>query len=126
VVRVSLLRDRKKETIRVTLKNKNGTTGLIKAQKAFYSDVLGAILKTAPENDLTNLNIDHGLKVISVRKGILQKGGIAEGFIITEVNNREVNNKEQIKRALSQNNNNVVKVSGIYPNGMRLSFEFVP
>ena len=127
VVRVSLLRDRKRKIIRVTLKNKNGTTGLIKAQKAFYSDVLGAMLKTAPENDLTNLNIDHGLKVVSVRKGILQKGGIAKGFIITEVNNREVNNKEQIKRALSQNNNNnVVKVNGIYPNGMKISFEFVP
>ncbi len=126
VIRVSLLRDRKKETVRVTLENKNGTTGLIKAQKMFYSDVLGAMLKTAPENELTNLNIDNGLKVVSVRRGILQKGGIAEGFIITKVNNREVNNKEQIKRALSQNNNNVVKVSGIYPNGMRLSFEFVP
>ena len=126
VVRVSLLRDRKRKIIRVTLKNKNGTTGLIKAQKAFYSDVLGAMLKTAPENDLTNLNIDHGLKVVSVRKGILQRGGISKGFIITEVNNREVNNKEQIKRALSKNNSNVMKVSGIYPNGMRISFEFVP
>lgn len=126
VVRVSLLRDRKMKIVRVTLKNKNGNTGLVKAQKAFYSDVLGAMLKTAPENDLTNLNIDHGLKVVSVRKGILQRGGIAKGFIITDVNNREVNNKEQIKQALSQNNNNVVKVSGIYPNGMRISFEFVP
>ncbi|GMT44994.1 MAG: serine protease [bacterium] len=126
VVRVNLLRNRKKKTVRVTLKNKNGTTGLIKAQKAFYSDALGAMLKTAPENDLTNLNIDHGLEVVRVRKGILQKGGITEGFIITEVNKRKVNNKEQIKRALSQNNNHVVKVSGIYPNGMRISFEFVP
>jgi len=126
VVRVSFLRNRKKKTVRVTLKNKNGTTGLIKAQKAFYIDALGAMLKTAPENDLTNLNIDHGVKVVRVRKGILQKGDIAEGFIITEVNNREVNNKEQIKRALSQNTNNIVKVSGIYPNGTRISFEFVP
>ncbi len=126
VVRVSLLRNRKVKIVRVTLKNKNGNTGLVKAQKAFYSDVLGAILKTAPENDLTNLNIDHGLKVVRVKKGILQKGGIARGFIITNVNNREVNNKEQIVRALSQSANNVVKVSGIYPNGMRISFEFVP
>ncbi len=125
-IHVSFIQDRKKKTVLVVLKNKNGTTGLVKAQKAFYSDVLGAMLKTAPENDLGNLNIDHGLKVVRVKKGILQRGGIAEGFIITEVNDREVNNRKQIEKALSESDNNTVKVSGIYPNGMRISFEFVP
>ncbi len=126
IINVSFLRDRKKETVRVTLKNKNGTTKLIKAQKAFYNDTLGAMLKTAPENDLTNLNLDHGLKVVSVQKGILRGGGITAGFIITEVNGREVNNRKQIEKALSENSNKTVNVSGIYPNGMRISFEFAP
>ncbi len=125
-VRVSFLQGRKKKTVLVILKNKNGTTGLVKAQKAFYSDALGAMLKTAPENDLGNLNIDHGLKVVRIKKGILQRGGIAEGFIITEVNDREVNNRKQIEKALSDSNDKTVKVSGIYPNGTRISFEFVP
>jgi Do/DeqQ family serine protease len=125
-VRVGLNRNDKEKIITVTLKNKNGTTGLVKAEKAFYNNDLGAMLKTASENELGNLNIDHGLKVVRVKKGILQRGGIAEGFIITEVNDREVNNRKQIEKALSDSDNNTVKVSGIYPNGTRISFEFVP
>jgi len=125
-VRVGLNRNNKEKTITIILKNKNGTTGLVRAEKAFYNNDLGAILKTASENDLGNLNIDHGLKVVMVKKGILQRGGIAEGFIITEVNDREVNNRKQIDKALSDSNDKTVKVSGIYPNGTRISFEFVP
>lgn len=126
VVRVNLMHEGKEKTVRVTLKNKNGTTGLVKAGKPFFNATLGAMLKTASENDIENLNLDHGLKVVGIKRGILQRGGISEGFIITEVNDREVNNREQIEEALSESNDNTVKVSGIYPNGMRISFEFIP
>ncbi len=125
-VLVGINRDDKEKTITVILKNKNGTTGLVKAEKAFYDNDLGAMLKTASENELGNLNIDHGLKVVRIKKGILQRGGIAQGFIITEVNDREVNNRKQIDKAFSDSNDNTVKVSGIYPNGTRISFVFVP
>jgi serine protease Do len=126
VVRVNLLHNGKIKTVRVTLKNKNGTTSLVKAQKPFFNATLGALLKTASESDLENLNLDHGLKVVSIKNGILERGGISEGFIITEVNNREVNNREQIEEALTKNTNNTMKISGVYPNGMHISFEFVP
>ncbi len=126
VVRVNLLHNGKIETLRVTLQNKNGTTAVVKAEKPFYNATLGAMLKTADDSDLENLNLDHGLKVVTVKRGILQRGGISRGFIITEVNDREVNNRKQMEKALSENDNNTVKVSGVYPNGMRISFEFVP
>jgi serine protease Do len=126
VIRVNLLRHGKERTVRVTLQNRNGTTGLVKAPRPFYNATLGAVLKTATPVDWGNLNLDHGLKVVEVKKGILQNGGISNGFIITEVNDREVNNKEQIEKALSSNSGGMVKVSGIYPNGMHISFEFVP
>ncbi|VAW29487.1 HtrA protease/chaperone protein, partial [hydrothermal vent metagenome] len=44
-VQVGLDRDNTEKTITVTLKNKNGTTSLIKAEKAFYNNDLGAMLK---------------------------------------------------------------------------------
>ncbi len=125
-IQVNLVRNDKEKMVSVLLQNRNGTTSLMKAQKAFFNSSLGAMLKTASENDLANLNIDHGLKVVSVKEGILQRGGIAEGFIITEVNDQEVNSRRQIDEALSESKGNTVKVSGIYPNGMRISFEFVP
>ncbi len=125
-VRVGINRNGKVKIVTVTLENKNGTTSLIKAVKPFYNKTLGAMLKTASENDVGNLNIDHGLKVVSINQGILQRGGIAQGFIITEVNGQKVNNRTQIDKALSDNSSKTVKVSGIYPSGVRISFEFVP
>ncbi len=125
-VSVSILHEGKEKTLEIKLRNRNGTTSLVKALKPFYDEALGAMLKTATAGDLENLNINHGLKVVSVKKGILQRGGISEGFIITEVNGREVNNKKQIDQALADNNSNTIKVSGVYPNGMRISFEYVP
>lgn len=125
-VLLGLFRNNKEKMVTVLLKNKNGTTGLVKAAKAFYNHHLGAMLKTASSTDLENMNLDHGLKVVSVEKGMLQRGGITDGFIITEVNNREVNNRRQIEKALSGIKGKTIKVSGIYPNGMRISFEFVP
>ncbi len=126
VVRVNVIHDGHIKTLNITLQNKNGTTAVVKAEKPFYNATLGAMLKTANESDLENLNLDHGLKVVTVKKGILQRGGISRGFIITEVNDREVSNRRQIEQALTENDSNTVKVSGIYPNGMRISFEFVP
>ena len=126
VVHVNVTHHGKEKTVEVTLQNKNGTTGVIKAGKPFYNATLGAMLKRADESDLNNLNIDHGLKVISIKNGILQRGGISEGFIITEVNGREINNKQQLEEAISESRHHTIKVSGIYPNGMRISFEYVP
>ncbi len=126
VVSVNITHRGKEETIKVTLENKNGTTGVIKAGKPFYNATLGVMLKQADENDLGNLNLDHGLKVVAIKNGILQSGGISEGFIITEVNGREVNNKDQLEKAIAESSHHTIKVSGIYPNGMRISFEFVP
>ncbi len=125
VVRVGVIRDNKEKIFRVTLKNKNGTTGLIKAASAFFNDQLGARLQTASADDLQNLNIDHGLKVVQVRQGLLQNGGISEGFIITEVNRQPVNSEKELDKALKLSTSKIVSISGMYQNGMKISFEFM-
>jgi len=125
IVNVGVIRDNQKKMFRVTLKNKNGTTGLVKLASVFFNDQLGASLQTASAYDLQNLNIDHGLKVVQVRRGLLQNGGISEGFIITEVNRQAVNSEKELNRALKLSTSKIVSISGMYRNGMKISFEFM-
>ncbi len=125
IVKVRVVRDNKEKIFRVTLKNKNGTLGLIKSSKVFFNDQLGADLKVISEEDMNTLGIDHGVQVVRVKNGLLQSGGIAQGFIITEVNHQAVNSEKDIRQAMKLSRSNTVSINGMYRNGMRISFEFM-
>jgi Do/DeqQ family serine protease len=127
-VKVTIMRGSKTKTLEITLKNKNGTLGLIRPQKTFYNPLLGAELQAASTSETHKLGIDRGIVVTRVGdNGIIKKGGISSGFIITEVNNRKVDTQQDLESALrlSRNQNNVVRLQGMYPNGMKISFEFM-
>lgn len=126
-VQVKIMRGTETKTLEITLKNKNGTLGLVKPQMTFYNQTLGAQLRAANTSETNKLGINHGIVVTKVGNGIIKKGGIESGFIITAVNNQTVDNKEDLEAALqlSKSHNNVVKLQGMYPNGMKISFEFM-
>jgi serine protease Do len=124
-VKVHVLRDDKEKVFRVTLKNKNGTVGLVKSAEMFFNNQLGANLKPLSDDDLSELGLDHGVQVVQVRKGLLASGGVSQGFIITEINHQAVNSEKDIQQAMKHSDTNVVSISGMYRNGMRISFEFM-
>lgn len=126
-IRVTVLRENKTKTFNVTLKNRQGSLSVIKTAQPFFNDILGAELESISDDTMSQMNIDHGLKIIRVTDGVLGNGGISKGFIITEVNNHSVTNQETLENALAQSKktNNIVKMKGMYPNGMKISFEFM-
>ena len=65
------------------------------------------------------------MKVLEVRDGVLRRGGIGKDFIILQVNGVKVNNKSDLASALSVKNSRAVRIQGMYPNGMKISFEFI-
>jgi len=125
IVEISLRRDNKEKVLKVILKNKNGTTGLIKSSKVFFNNQLGVNLQTATIDELDALGITHGLKVVDIHKGLLQNGGISAGFIITAVNHQGVNTERDLNKALKLSNSKTVSIRGMYRNGMKISFEFM-
>jgi Do/DeqQ family serine protease len=125
VVKVEIERGDENYTYDVTLKNEDGTTGIIKPADEFYNDLLGATLVKISGEDKSDLGISHGIKVTGVKNGFLANGGITEGFIITEVNGEKVNSQESLENALSKKKSGVVRLNGIYPNGVRISYEFM-
>lgn len=125
VVKVYVNRDNEILSYNVTLKNEEGTVAVIKAGETFYNDILGASLKNISNDEKSKLNIPHGLKVTDVQGGILSRGGISEGFIITEINGESIRSEESLEDALDINNEGIIKLNGLYLNGVRISYEFM-
>ncbi len=72
-----------------------------------------------------NLGITNGIKIVKMDDGILRRGGISEGFIITEINGIKIKSKDNLNNAIESTKNNLVRMKGVYPNGTRVSFEFM-
>ncbi len=125
VVQVAVNRDNSIKSYEVTLKNQENNTGIVKTADSFYNDLLGATLQKASSNDLSKLGINSGLKVVDIDNGILRRGGISNGFIITEINGVDVNSETSLARAINNSNNKSVSLRGMYPNGTRVSYEFM-
>ncbi len=125
VVKVEIERGDENYTYDVTLKNEDGNTGIVKPADVFYNDLLGASLVKISGEDKSKLGIKSGLKVTAVDNGFLASGGITEGFIITEINGKDVDSQEKLEEALNEKKSGIVRLKGIYPNGVRISYEFM-
>ena len=125
VVVVSVHRGDKNFDYQVELKNQEGNTSIEKKGEDFYMSDLGATLEPVPAEDTKNLNITGGLKVTELQDGMLQKGGIQKGFIILKINGLKINSKQDVDSALSNVKSGVIRIEGIYPNGMRMNYGFI-
>ncbi len=122
---VKLNSDDGEDIVQVTLKKRDNTTNLVRSSDSFYNDVLGAWLQAATDDQLSNLGLNNGLKVVDVKEGILDRGGITKGYIIYNVNGIAVNSEADLNRAIKNSKRKVVKIKGMYPDGVKISFEFI-
>jgi|TARA_Y100000031_G_scaffold156541_1_gene211544 Do/DeqQ family serine protease len=125
VVNIEISRDNEKIDYDVTLKNVNGNTLLVRADDSFYNNILGAELQQVSPDELKALEIASGLKIININNGILDRSGINEGFIITEINGYNVNSQHNLTSALNNTRSNIILIKGQYPNGVKVSYEFM-
>ena len=125
IISIDVNRNNEISTYHVTLKNQNGTTALVKASDSFDNDLLGASLQQLTSEELRQLKINNGLKITEVNEGILKRGGITRGFVITEINGLKINSGNSLEDALQRTKKNIVHLKGMYPNGVRISYEFM-
>ena len=125
VVSIDANRNNDIQTFLVTLKNENGTIAIIKGGDTFNNDLLGASLQQLSSDELRELKIGNGLKITEVNEGILKRGGITPGFVITDINGVKVNSSSSLNDALQRTRRNIVQLKGMYPNGVRISYEFM-
>jgi len=122
-VTVKVVRDGDERTYQVGLLNESGSTEVVKKGESFYNATLGIVLQPASQQEMNSLKIKNGLKIVEIRQGAFQGAGV-EGFIITAINGMAVNSKSELESALNASRNRRTYIEGIYPNGMRMNFEY--
>ena len=117
-VAVTVLRDGKEQVMNMTLRGREGSSKVATAAAPKTSSLLGAELVKASPDELKALNIDGGVKVVTINGGRLRSSGIKEGFIITHIDRDKITSPQDITHAL-ENRRGGVLIEGVYPNGVR-------
>jgi Trypsin-like serine proteases, typically periplasmic, contain C-terminal PDZ domain len=123
-VEVEFIRNNAVKNQKVILKNESGSVSVSKKGESFFNSELGLVLQTVNQSEKNSLNIKNGLKIVEIRQGVFQRGGMNENFVITSVNGQSVNSKSDLEKALNDNKTRKTRIEGVYPNGMKISFEF--
>lgn len=121
-VSVSYLRDKKKASKTMTLKNEQGNTQVVKKADL---DVLGGNFRAITDGQKEQLNIGYGLEVLKVNSGKFKDAGITKGFIIQRVNDSAVKTIEDLQNLVkeaSTSRNPVLYIQGVYPTGKKAYF----
>jgi len=103
--------------------NREGTTTIIK-RNIYYSEDLEANFESVSKVERDLLGIESGVKVISMeRQGFFAALDIPEGFIITQINNRLIDNPEELEKILG-NIRGRFDVIGINERGRKVYYPF--
>ncbi|ATL48081.1 serine protease [Chitinophaga caeni] len=111
-VSVTYLRDNKEHTVNVLLKNRAGTTDIV---KSYAIDKLGAELYTVPANRASQFGLNGGVLVGKISSGIIRnQTTMRPGFIIIKAGDSQVTSLEDLQNALQENSK--IRLEGIYAN----------
>ncbi|MEQ9468503.1 MAG: trypsin-like peptidase domain-containing protein [Ekhidna sp.] len=122
---LNILAEREGEMINreLILTNREGTTSIIK-RDIYYSEDLEASFESVSKVERDLLGIASGVKVVEIRKnGFFSGLGIPEGFIITQINNKEINSPEELAKIL-ENIRGRFDVIGITERGRKVYYPF--
>ena len=123
-VNVEVVRSGHHHNFDVTLLNEAGNVEIVKKGDKFFSSELGLTLQAIDQNDKSKYGLKNGLKIVDIHEGRFEGSGIPEGFIILTMNGVSVNSKEDLQKAIAGSKRGRNYFEGIYPNGMKVSFEY--
>lgn len=114
-VTVRYVRNGEEKEVLAILRNAEGTLDIVDVKNEFDSQ--GAIFTEISDELKSQLQIKGGVQVATIEDGKWKDAGLKEGFIITEISDRTINNLEDFKNYLSNPRGDGILIEGIYPNG---------
>lgn len=122
-VKITYRRGRQSKTVQLQLKNREGTTGVVK-RTIFYSKKLGVELEKISLNERKKLRIENGgVRVIKVHRGLFARLRMREGFVITHINRQAVNTPQDVENLLSDLQGKVY-IQGVSKDGTKGYYSF--
>ena len=120
-VKVSVIRDGNVKVFIVVLRNKEGTTSIVKSEEGL--SLLGATFENVSADTKSKLGLKGGVRIVKLMNGKLQSAGIREGLIITSVDKKAVLTTDDLSQALKTKQGGVL-IEGVYPNGTKAYYGF--
>ena len=112
-INVSFIRDGKERNVVVTLRNREGGTGIVRNS---VLDKLGAEFMTLSKSQANQLGISGGVMVGDIGDGLIKaQTNMREGFVITRINGYPVKSVSELEK-LVQNAGHHIQLEGIYPD----------
>ncbi|MFM2387439.1 MAG: hypothetical protein RL660_2196 [Bacteroidota bacterium] len=113
-VQLQYVRAGKPYNTTVTLRNVNGSTSVVKSEKA---DKLGLQLKELTAAEAKNYGLAGGLMVTDIKNGkVSEQIRMKKGFIITQLDEVDVRTVAEFNRRINQHPTGSLTISGSYPN----------
>ena len=100
-ITVTYIRDKKKNTTKVTLRNAQGTTTAVDNVDVAS---MGVALRPLTVEEKRELNLSYGLVVSAVRDGKMKDAGITRGIIILQINDKQMRTREDFEAAVKAAN----------------------
>lgn len=106
-VKITYMRNKKKDTVTVVLRNAQGNT---KVLEQMDMDQFGAALKPLDSETKRQLNLPNGLEVVAVKKGKMADAGVEKGWIILQVNDKPMNTINDFEEAVKMANRSADRI----------------
>ncbi len=95
----------------VELKNREGTTEILKNKTGL---LLGATLRPLKAEEMKRLGYSSGVVVTDIKPGIISsQTNMQKGFIILSINNKKVKSPDEVQQILS--GSETAHIAGVYP-----------
>jgi serine protease Do len=123
-INVQYSREGKVSEKQIQLTNIEGTTSVVK-KEIYRAEAIGADLEVVPKTERSRLNIESGVRIakINSNRGLIAQMGIEEGFIITAINNRNIETPEDLAEILERIKGKVV-IKGVTKQGQKGYYSF--
>jgi len=111
-VEVTIMRGENKKSLKAVLK---GTEQLIAANRSYRIE--GAVFEEIDEDEMSDLDLEGGVKIADISKGKWSDAGMEEGFIITKIDKREIRSINDFRNYIENARGEGLLIEGIYPDG---------
>ena len=118
-VKVTYLRNKKENTVTLTLKNEQGNTKVVKNADV---DILGIDVRPITDSQKKQLEISYGLEVLKVSGGKMKDAGVPKGFIIQTINDTPMRSFDDLQQAVKDAKDQMLVIKGLFPTGKRGGF----
>ncbi|MDF1548232.1 MAG: Do family serine endopeptidase [Bacteroidales bacterium] len=113
-INVVVDRGGKEKSLEVILKNRSGSTDVVKKENKAVLDILGCELKALDSKTAKKLGIEGGVQITKLNDGKLRRNTqMREGFIITHANNKPIKSVDDFLKQL-ENHEGGIMIAGIY------------